>query len=104
MPAKFSECQVIEIRNRGASGESPESLAKSLGISRAHVVRILTGAYYPTVGGPRQESTLGDPSLEEVYRMAREIRAAAPRLLVGESLTGHNPIPVVSTKFLSDSW
>lgn len=92
---KFTESQVLEIRNRVASGEPVESLASSFGIPRTHALRIVTGVYYPGVGGPVRPSMKGDPTPEEIRQMTEQMLKERPRLRVGETLNPPNPIPCI---------
>lgn len=69
---RFTEAQVIEMRQRRGSGEKLESIAQSFGTSRTQVQFVVTGKTWTHVGGPIQVTK---PKQRLTVEQVREIRS-----------------------------
>lgn len=70
---KFEDAQVIDIRNRFASGQSGRSIAREYNASRMAIFDMVYGRTYTNVGGPISPPTGPNPNARLNPRLARRI-------------------------------
>jgi excisionase family DNA binding protein len=68
---KLTTAGVVEMRQRRAAGESPETLAGEYGISVDYLLQVCKGRYWQHVGGPLTDpppptTKLGDEQVREI--------------------------------------
>ncbi|MDX3232947.1 hypothetical protein [Streptomyces sp. ME19-01-6] len=61
-PRRFTEPEVIDMRERSAAGESDLELGLAFGVASQTVDRIVRGVHYPEYGGPVRAKKCGRPS------------------------------------------